>query len=339
MLLEGILGWDRSSFGCHQSSNFKLPRIELPKFSGDMLKFLNFWDQFEAAVHDNDDLPKVQKLIYLRSVLTGNALQTIEGFEVTGTNYQPAVQCLKHRYGRKRVVISSLVKSVVQMDAKSVVTAPSLCNLYDTLKNRTRALEALGEIPKSHGCIMLPIFELKLPSAILEKWELELADTPNDEIDLELLFKFLNRQVVSKDAGKRNLPGNLSLKSCRTNKSRDGRRNPPFIEISDQEQGSTASAWFSEAKPQRVPRCRFCKGGHGSLNCPEFNRKSVDDKWKLVQESKLCCNCLKPTNSKHNSGSQRSYLCKKHCRIHWSARSLRSIEHCNTRRRRRWNWS
>ena len=36
----------------HQSSNIKLPRIELPKFSGDVLQFQNFWDQFEAAVHD-----------------------------------------------------------------------------------------------------------------------------------------------------------------------------------------------------------------------------------------------------------------------------------------------
>ena len=171
----------------HQSSNLKLPRIELPKFSGDVLKFQNFRDQFEAAVHDNADLPNVQKFTYLRSVLTGNALQTIEGFEVTGANYQPAVECLKHRYGRRRVVISSLVKSVVQMDAKSVVTARDR-DLYDTLKNRTRALEALGEIPKSHGFILLPIFELKLPFAILEKWELELADTPDDKIDLELFF-------------------------------------------------------------------------------------------------------------------------------------------------------
>ena len=205
----------------HQSSNLKLPRIELPKFSGDVLKFQNFWDQFEAAVHDNDDLPNVQKFTYLRSVLTGNALQTI-GFEVTGANYQLAVECLKHRYGRKRVVISSLVKSVVQMDAKSAVTAPSLRDLYDTLKNRTRALEALGEIPKSHGCILLPIFKLKLPSAILGKWELELAGTPDDEIDLELFFKILNRQVLSTEAGERNLPGNLSLKSRSTNKGRDG---------------------------------------------------------------------------------------------------------------------
>ena len=160
------------------------------------------------------------------------------------------------------------------------------------------------EKSRCHGCILLPIFELKLPSTILEKWELEQADTPDDEIDLELFFKFLNRQVVSKEAGERNIQGNLSLKSRSTNRSRDGRRNPPFIEISNQEQHqevSTASALFSEAKPPIIRSCRFCKGGHGSLNCPEFNGKSVDDKWKLVQDSKLCFNCLKPTNSKHFS--------------------------------------
>ena len=172
-----------------QSSNLKLPRIGLPRFNGDVLKFQNFWDQFEAAVHDNGYLPSVQKFTYLRSVLTGNALQTIEGFVLAGANYQPALDCLKHRYGIKRVVTSSLVKSVIKMDAKFTVTAASLRDLYDTLKNRTRALEALGEDPISHGCILLPMFETKLPSELLKKWELELADTPEDEINLELFLK------------------------------------------------------------------------------------------------------------------------------------------------------
>ena len=82
----------------------KLPKLELPTYSGDLLKFQNFWDQFEAAVHNNDDLPDIQKFTYLRSVLKGNALQTVEGFEVTGANYKPAVEALKHRYGRKRII-------------------------------------------------------------------------------------------------------------------------------------------------------------------------------------------------------------------------------------------
>ena len=81
----------------HQSSNLKLHRIELPKLSGDVLKFQNFCDQFEAAVHDNDGVPNAQQFTYLRSVLTGNALQSVERFEVTGANYQPAVKCLRHR--------------------------------------------------------------------------------------------------------------------------------------------------------------------------------------------------------------------------------------------------
>ena len=287
----------------HQSSNLELPKIELPKFSGDVFKFQNFWDQFEAAVPDNDDLPHVQKLTYLCSVLTGNALQTIKGFELTGANCQPAIECLKHRYGRKHVVISSLVKSVIKMDAKSSVTASSLHDLYDTQKNR--ALEALGDIPKNHGCILLLIFELKLPSALLEKWELELADTPDDEIDLELFFKFLNRQVVSKEAGERNIQENLSLKSHSTNKG----RKPPFIKICDQEQVSTASDLFGEANPRTVQSCRFCKGSHGSINCQDFNGKAVNDRWRLIQENKLCFNCLTLTNSKHFSKICRQPTC------------------------------
>ena len=70
-------------------------------------------------------------------------------------------------------------------------SASSLRDLYDTLKNRTRALQALGENPMSHGCILLPVFETKLPPQLLEKWELELPDTPEEEIDLDLFLSFL----------------------------------------------------------------------------------------------------------------------------------------------------
>lgn len=179
------------------------PKLELSKFDGDVLKFQNFWDQFEVAIHDNDNVPSVQKFTYLCSVLEGIAYHTIGGFEVTSANYQHAVDALKHRFGRKRIIISSLVKSIIQLP-RSNEGVEFLRDLHNTLKNRIRALEALGKRPTTHSCILLPILETKLPPELSEKWELELTDTKEESVDLELFFKFLNKQVISKEAGKRN---------------------------------------------------------------------------------------------------------------------------------------
>ena len=124
----------------HKQSHLKLPKLELLKFDGDVLKFQNFWNQFEAAVHDIDNVPVVQKFTYLRSVLEGVAYHTIEGFEVTSANYQHAVDALKHRFGRKRIITSSLVKSIVQLEPRSHKGVESLRDRHDTLRNRIRAL-------------------------------------------------------------------------------------------------------------------------------------------------------------------------------------------------------
>ena len=41
-----------------------LPRIDVPKFDGNILNWRLFWEQFRAAVHDNP-LGEVDKVTYL----------------------------------------------------------------------------------------------------------------------------------------------------------------------------------------------------------------------------------------------------------------------------------
>ena len=48
-------------------------------------------------------------------------------------------------------------------------------------------------------------------------------------------------------------------------------------------------------------KLQFFQGDHESPNCPVFNEKSLDDRWELVQENKLCFNFLKVCNQKHFS--------------------------------------
>ena len=59
----------------------KLPKIDLPKFAGDVLKWQSFWEVFKASVHDAD-LPDVTKFSYLRSLLVGEAATCISGLSL-----------------------------------------------------------------------------------------------------------------------------------------------------------------------------------------------------------------------------------------------------------------
>ena len=136
-----------------------------------------------------------------------------------------------------------------------------------------------------------------------------LADTQEDKIDLELFFKFLNRQVVSKEAGERGCNVNNTQSNRSSDKGRDNRRKPSFPRMVSEDGAYTASALLGEARELTGPSCNFCKAGHESPNCPVFNDKSLDDRWKLVQENKLCFNCLKPSNHKHFSKICRQPKC------------------------------
>ena len=55
----------------------RLPKLVLPKFKGVVKDWTAFWDSFKSAVHQNEDIPKVDKFNYLNSLLVGAAFKTI----------------------------------------------------------------------------------------------------------------------------------------------------------------------------------------------------------------------------------------------------------------------
>ena len=71
------------------------------KFDGNVLKWTEFWDAFEATIHNNQGLHAMDKFNYLKSQLYGNARKVISGLELTKDNYYVAINLLKERYGKK----------------------------------------------------------------------------------------------------------------------------------------------------------------------------------------------------------------------------------------------
>ena len=77
----------------------KLPKTELIKFDGDMLKWNNFWESFDINVNCQTGLSDKQKLDYLHQVLQGPAYDKIKGLGYEGNKYNEAITILKKFYG------------------------------------------------------------------------------------------------------------------------------------------------------------------------------------------------------------------------------------------------
>ena len=300
-------------------SGMKLPKLELPSFYGDVLRFSSYWDQFRCAVHENSELSSVQKFTYLRSTLKGTALKTIDGFEVTAANYDHAIKAILHRYGRKRIIVSSLVKSIIKIELKEKLNSASLRDLHDTLLNRIRALEALGFQPEDNTnvqMILIPLLQMKLPQYLAEKWELDIEDVDEKAVTIDRFFKFLNKQVVSKEAGERSFNEHASNFSSAQSSSYQAHgfkrrdKNRPSSDKRNRQNVSSASALIAGVKRANEVVCAFCnKRDHETSHCVNVRDKPCDDRWKIAKERKLCFNCLKPTNNFHNSGNCRQPSC------------------------------
>ena len=132
------------------TARVKLPKISLPHFRGNLMRWPTFWDSFNSAVHTNDQLSEIDKFNYLRSLLEGVAYDAIAGLALSAANYGEAVEILKKRFGNRQLIISKHMESLLGVNA---VTSDShlrdLRRLYDQAEANIRSLKALGVEPES----------------------------------------------------------------------------------------------------------------------------------------------------------------------------------------------
>ena len=88
-----------------RQTSIRLPKIELPRYSGDYTEWLTFWQHFSSHGHTNEEIPIISKFTYLIGLLDGEAKEVIKGYAHTEANYQLAVNSLKDRYGREEKII------------------------------------------------------------------------------------------------------------------------------------------------------------------------------------------------------------------------------------------
>ena len=175
----------------------KLPKISLPHFRGNHMKWTAFWDSFESAIHRNEHLSKIDKFNYLRSLLEGTAYDAIAGLSLSAANYAEAVQILHKRFGNKQLIISKHMEALLGIAA---VTADhhlrDLRRLYDQAESNIRSLKSLGVELKSYGAMLSSMLLSKLPPEL----RLIVSRTvPADELSMEVLLETFEQELLARE--------------------------------------------------------------------------------------------------------------------------------------------
>ena len=151
-------------------NSVKLPKLEIPSFSGEKLKWAEFWDSFEAAVHLNTSLSEVEKLNYLMSKLSGEAKYSVSGIQLSNENYQVAVELLKERYGDKQAVVTSHYNELINL--KPAPNNPKgLRKMYNDVEKHLRSLQALEQ--DTDQDLFISMTMSKLPKDVVIQLEIQ----------------------------------------------------------------------------------------------------------------------------------------------------------------------
>ena len=90
-----------------QRKTVKLPSIDIPKFSGELIELPTLLDSFEADIDICSNLDDFQECMYLRSYLQGPVLQAINRLSLTNSHYTETLNILKKRFGNVQEIVSS----------------------------------------------------------------------------------------------------------------------------------------------------------------------------------------------------------------------------------------
>ena len=157
-----------------QVSDVKLPKLQLPTFTGNLYEWLSFHDLFIASVHSNNKLSGAQKLQYLKTSLKGEPAQLLQAMQITDRNYKEAWDILCARYHNKREIVSAILKRLITQPSLQQESATGLRKLIDTTMECTRSLQVLEQPIQHWDAILVYHIADKVDSETRRQWELSL---------------------------------------------------------------------------------------------------------------------------------------------------------------------
>lgn len=275
----------------HMGPTIALPKIELPKFDGDVVQWCSFRDMFSSLVHNNQNISDIERFHFLKSSLSGPALAVIKSIPLTADNYSIAWDALQKSFENNRLLATAHIDRLFAFSSLKRESTTGLAAFVNTFRENVAAIKALG-IEDIAGFLLFYIGARVLD---IETRRLYEASIPQSEIPtLDSLLDFVSQRCkILENIGTTADRTELNVKSI-TKKGKG-----PF--------GKSSLTAISQSNGLK---CVYCKHDHPIYRCFVFKQKSVAARRKFVSNNGICFVCL---NLGHQAKSCPSMLKCRNC--------------------------
>ncbi|KAJ8719806.1 hypothetical protein PYW08_011981 [Mythimna loreyi] len=255
----------------------RLPKIDLPHFSGGYQDWLEFKDTFLSLIHNSDCIDNINKFHYLRASLKGNAALIIKNIDFKSDNYTIAWELLCERFDNSRLLINNHLQALFNIEPIRTESCKSIQNLIDVTNKNIRALASLKE--PIWDTIIIYMMSTKLDSVTGREWE-EHRNTLTSSPTLSQFITFLSKRADILE----------TLEENKINKLKSEPVKAKSLVINNN--NSTNSK--NTNKNYKRKSCPLCDDeSHQLFNCESFRSLPVESRISKVREFKVCLNCLR----------------------------------------------
>ncbi|XP_076376168.1 uncharacterized protein LOC143258753 [Megalopta genalis] len=269
--------------------NIRLPTLQLPSFDGNYSDWVKFKDTFTSVIHENNSLTDIQRFHYLNTSLKGVAARVIQALGVSGTNYRHAWELLKSRYEDSTSLKRHHVNSLLDLKSIQRESDITLREFLDEATNHRIALMSLGESVETWDTMLVPLLSRKLGQVSMREWERRIIS----QSEMPTFGQF-SAFIEERSKYLANIAVSVQVAAPRVDQRPRGTNNTPRYNY-------IASHVVNSAG------CPACKANHAIYNCDKFKNSDLNTKTKIVQEARLCFNCL-------SSGHRVRACTRSHCK-------------------------
>lgn len=265
--------------------------MSLPEFDGSYEKWSAFHDTFKTIIHEHRQITTIQKFQYLRSALTGDAAQVMQGLEISAANYDAAWELLTKRYQNKTLNIHNHIKGIVEHPKLNKANFQSLRNLLNSIQGHLRSLKSLEEDYEQWGSLLIYIIADKFDTRTRTEWEKKI-----DRKKMPAVFElvdFIEEQCLFLEKTDKSAKDSIDQSRFRPSK--------PLA--------SKPYNTFSHAATDQ-PTCPVRDGSHPIYTCQRLQAMPVKSRIAEIKKHKRCLNCFRTGHFSPNCQSRPCLKCK-----------------------------